>query len=357
MRAIERKGTVPAGLSATDKAGKTELERAIQFFKTWKPKSPKPKAKPPKGAKKPKTAKTPKAANGSFEFKAYKSEDVKLLLESLFSGKCAYCESFYSETAPVDIEHYRPKGAIEGEPDHPGYWWLAMDWNNLLPSCIDCNRKRKQITPKVTDNLLALVTDEHERRRATVMNTGKKDTFPVTGPRAKDYSKPAELTAENALLLNPCIDKPDEHLDFLVDPNLPISLVVPRGGAGAARGTAALPAAAARVTTAAIIADANTRKLSTRGAISIQVYGLNRLALVQSRTRLLRRLEFLADIVIELHAIAQQERDAGNAAIAKRVVQLADRVAAEIKSFADPKEPHSAVAAAWLKQFQQKLKA
>jgi hypothetical protein len=198
------------------------------------------------------------------------------------------------------------------------------------------------------------VTDEHERRKATVMNTGKKDTFPVAGPRAKDYSKPAELAAEDALLLNPCIDRPDEHLDFLVDPNLPISLVVPRGNAGAAGGTAALPVAVARVTTAAIIADANTRKLSARGAISIQVYGLNRLALVQSRTRLLRRLEFLADIVVELHDIAQRQNDA---AIAKRVVQLADRVAAEIKSFADPKEPHSAVAAAWLKQFKKKLEA
>jgi hypothetical protein len=357
VRAIERKGTTPQGLSATDKSGKTELERAIQFFKAWKPKPSKPKAKKPKGAKKPKTPKAAKAANGSFEFKAYKSADVKLLLESLFSGKCAYCESFYSETAPVDIEHFRPKGAIEGEPDHPGYWWLAMDWDNLLPSCIDCNRKRKQITPKVTDNLLALMTDEHERRKATVMNTGKKDTFPVAGPRAKDYAKPAELAAEQAFLLNPCIDKPDEHLDFLVDPNLPISLVVPRGKDGVAGGAAALPAAGARVAAPAVLADANTRKLSTRGAISIQVYGLNRLALVQSRTRLLRRLEFLADIVIELHAIAQQERDAGNTTMAKRVVQLADRVATEIKSFADPKEPHSAVAVAWLARFRKKLEA
>lgn len=348
MRAIQRKGDKPQGLSAIDKSGKTELARAIVFFENWKPRA-RPQ-KTPKGGKGPKA----KPANASFAFAAYKSPDVKVLLESLFSGKCAYCESFYSETAPVDIEHYRPKGAIEGEPDHPGYWWLAMEWDNLLPSCIDCNRKRKQITPKASDNLLALVTDEHERRKASVMNTGKKDTFPIAGPRAKDHTKPDQLVAEVPYLLNPCVDNPDEHLEFLVDPKLPISLVLPRGGAGTPNGPAALPAAGANAT--AIAADATARKLSPRGAVSIQVYGLNRLALVQNRTRLLRRLEFLADIVIELHGIAQDARKAHQDSLAKRAVQLADRIATEIRSLADPKQPHSAVAAAWLRKFQKKLK-
>jgi hypothetical protein len=109
------------------------------------------------------------------------------------------------------------------------------------------------------------------------------------------------------------------------------------------------------VNAGAVAADANTRKLSVRGAVSIQVYGLNRLALVQSRTRVLRRLEFLADIVVELHAIAEQVR--GNAPVAKRIVQLADRVAAEIRNAADPTEPHSAVAVAWLKRFEARLEA
>ncbi|MEF9674035.1 hypothetical protein QNM99_25505 [Pseudomonas sp. PCH446] len=47
----------------------------------------------------------------------------------------------------MDVEHYRPKGAVSEDASHPGYWWVAMDWDNLLPSCIDCNRKRKQVTP------------------------------------------------------------------------------------------------------------------------------------------------------------------------------------------------------------------
>ena len=107
----------------------------------------------------------------------------------------------------------------------------------------------------------------------------------------------------------------------------------------------------------AVAADANTPKLSVRGAVSIQVYGLNRLALVQSRTRVLRRLEFLADIVVELHAIAEQVRGGGNAPVAKQIDQLADRVAAEIRNAADPTEPHSAVAVAWLKRFEARLEA
>ena len=84
----------------------------------------------------------------AFEFHAYKADEVKRRLEDLFHGKCAYCESFYAAQAPVDIEHYRPKGAVEDDPDHPGYWWLAMAWENLLPSCIDCNRRRRQKTPQ-----------------------------------------------------------------------------------------------------------------------------------------------------------------------------------------------------------------
>lgn len=82
------------------------------------------------------------AKKGAFAFAAYKAPEVKARLEALFHGKCAYFETVYAASAPVDVEHYRPKGAVEGEPAHPVYWWLGMVWP--LPSCIDCNRRRKQ---------------------------------------------------------------------------------------------------------------------------------------------------------------------------------------------------------------------
>lgn len=86
-----------------------------------------------------------------FSFSVYKHADVKERLEELFHGKCAYCESRYSSTRPMDVEHYRPKGRVAESEGHPGYYWLAAEWTNLLPSCIDCNRRRNQFDERLQD--------------------------------------------------------------------------------------------------------------------------------------------------------------------------------------------------------------
>ncbi|WP_314961798.1 hypothetical protein [Bradyrhizobium cosmicum] len=80
----------------------------------------------------------PSTKRKAFPFQAYKAEGVKKRLEELFHGKCAYCESLYASQAPVDVEHYRPKGRVKDEHAHPGYWWLASEWTNLLPASITC---------------------------------------------------------------------------------------------------------------------------------------------------------------------------------------------------------------------------
>ncbi len=78
---------------------------------------------------------------------------------------------------PVDVEHYRPKNAV-ADTEHEGYWWLAMDWTNLLPSCIDCNRKRNQKAPDPTlTNLVDLF--DTDRDRTISMKSGKGTTFPI----------------------------------------------------------------------------------------------------------------------------------------------------------------------------------
>jgi len=98
-------------------------------------------------------------------------KDLKLwLLENVFHKRCAYCESpLQFDRYHGDAEHYRPKGAVtwrdlEAQPepksrkskskpktrarcrlhdgreiDHPGYFWLAYDWRNLVPACSFCN--------------------------------------------------------------------------------------------------------------------------------------------------------------------------------------------------------------------------
>ena len=86
-----------------------------------------------------------------------KSRLYKAMKKALFKGfnyKCAYCEDNLL-SQPGDVEHFRPKLGVTDENDkpvlwsprskklHPGYFWLAYHWENLLPSCNDCNRPHR----------------------------------------------------------------------------------------------------------------------------------------------------------------------------------------------------------------------
>jgi len=83
------------------------------------------------------------------------SELKTWLLRNAFRGKCAYCESKVTDTEWGDADHYRPKGRVvvkrggkqtivnRNGTHHPGYFWIAYDWHNVLPSCKRCNTERK----------------------------------------------------------------------------------------------------------------------------------------------------------------------------------------------------------------------
>lgn len=128
-------------------------------------------------------------------FTIYRAPAVKDALSELFHGKCAYCESRIGHTQPMDIEMFRPKGAVVEAPEHPGYWWLANDWDNLLPACIDCNRQRVHGT-------------KHRQM------SGKGNRFPLVDETTRVYEPGDPLDAEEPLLLDPCVDHPDDHLAF-----------------------------------------------------------------------------------------------------------------------------------------------
>lgn len=146
--------------------------------------------------------------HGEIEIREELYAQAKPFLLAIFDAKCAYCESVITSTQPGDVEHYRPKGRIKemngtvvrmrgSQTEHPGYWWLCYEWRNLLPSCIDCNRRRAQ-------------TEEGEQ-------SGKADLFPIAGTRAE---KPTDsLEEEQALLLNPTeeIFDPEKHFEFMAD--------------------------------------------------------------------------------------------------------------------------------------------
>src|SRR5258707_9682786 len=88
------------------------------------------------------------AAGTPLNFNTQIWKDLKdWLLVNVFYRKCAYCEFDYLPAAYGDAEHYRPKGQvsidgaivhIDGKP-HPGYYWLAYHWKNIVPSCEKCN--------------------------------------------------------------------------------------------------------------------------------------------------------------------------------------------------------------------------
>ena len=126
----------------------------------------------------------------SFKFKnkIYGSKTVKKALLRAQYEKCCYCESKFLANSPGDVEHYRPKGAVkqtDGQRvEHPGYYWLAYEWNNLLVSCADCNRSYK------------------------------KDLFPLKNPDARARSHHDKIDDERPLFVNPAIDDPRRHIRF-----------------------------------------------------------------------------------------------------------------------------------------------
>lgn len=126
-----------------------------------------------------------------FEFQVYRQPQVRDPLNELFYGKCAYCEVKVAATGPPFVELYRPKASVQESPEHPGYWWLATDWDNMLISCMDCNRVRLHAGEKA----------------------GKGNRFPLVDESKRAFH-PGEETRERPLLLDPCRDDPESHLVF-----------------------------------------------------------------------------------------------------------------------------------------------
>lgn len=183
-------------------------------------------------------------------FTVYKNKELKEKISTLFNGKCAYCDSTFLSTSNADIEHFRPKKAfnpfreaIDEKLIEPGYYWLAADWNNLLWSCILCNRKNNLDQPNI-DGLKPL---------------GKKNRFPISDEDKRIRSHNEDLNNEEDILLiiDPCTDNPDEHFVFPVTDEKDVGIVKAKMLEND------LP--------------------SVKAQISIPLYGLNRTKLVADR--------------------------------------------------------------------------
>jgi hypothetical protein len=129
-----------------------------------------------------------------------------IFLHEVFHEKCAYCEAKHADGFPCDVEHYRPKKEVTENRtaiNHPGYFWLAYEWWNLLLSCRHCNSKHSE-----------------RRQGKKHSHPGKLNEFRVLGTRV--FYSPGtvpgqwrtDLEQEHPLLLNPYFDKPAEHIAF-----------------------------------------------------------------------------------------------------------------------------------------------
>lgn len=115
----------------------------------------------------------------------YKHDEVRETLETMFHGKCAYCEAYIKHIDFGDIEHFYPKAK---------YPLCAIKWLNLLFACAKCNQENKS------------------------------DNFPLD-------------TDDNPLFVNPCDDEPSDHFRFEFDTITKTALVIPK----TEKGTASVP--------------------------------------------------------------------------------------------------------------------
>lgn len=284
---------VPAELVGSKSVGQLELAKVEAWMKK----------RPPKG---------------KLKFSAYKCASVALGLERLFEGKCAYCESPYTRTQPVDIEHWRPKSEVhvfkEGKKERKGgYPWLAMVWENLLPSCIDCNRARKQIVyrPNAAGVLEPIVIVQ-----------GKANQFPLVDEAQRIKKRQASLSQERPLLLNPCSDDPKQY--FVYNDR---GVIIPQDQ------FADTPEAAER------------REMALA---SIEVYALNRKGLVDARMErvvLLKARFRLIAALVNLEVNAKDKRSRG------LVHDLIDSEVSQLLSLCAPFQPYAQLTRQFVHQF------
>lgn len=127
---------------------------------------------------------------------------VRDKLNKYYYCKCAYCETY----CKAEIEHYRPKKGVSRLPAHNGYYWLAYEWSNLLPSCRNCN------TEGGKGNQFPIETEAsrvYNPSFDSIGNLDKNDCLANQSP----------LIDEKPYLLHPEIDDPKNHLGFQLNKN------------------------------------------------------------------------------------------------------------------------------------------
>jgi len=121
----------------------------------------------------------------------YIPSEVSDTLAELFDHKCAMCESTLRRGKPgyeSYLQRFRPSSYTQGfdskEISEDHYWWLTYEWENLYMICHACQRF-------------------------------KSNVFPVEGKRAAMKTPYVQIAKkENAYLIDPCNEDPNDFFDF-----------------------------------------------------------------------------------------------------------------------------------------------
>ena len=124
-----------------------------------------------------------------FHNRIYGHKTVRDVLEKAQFQKCCFCEGKFTANAAGDVEHYRPKGAVQNDEksskEFPGYFWLAYSWENLYWSCQICNR------------------------------SNKRSLFPLRNPTLRAQKYTDSINLEEPLIINPGgSEDPRDHVKF-----------------------------------------------------------------------------------------------------------------------------------------------
>jgi hypothetical protein len=221
----------------------------------------------------------------AYGFDRYREHEVQEALRGLFHGKCAYCECDYAAPDALNVEHYRPKGGVNEWEDHPGYWWLAAKWNNLLPSCPACNQHRYQF--RFVEGL-SWAELEKSRAQEPTLTSGKGNSFP-TRNKYWVHQEGIPEAGEDPLLINPCETNPDDYLEWVFEWDKTSLLWL-----------------ADRVTPLIKPRKHGTDE-DTYGATSIATYGLDRIELIRARTELVKYMQMTSERIVDL--MVEMSRD------------------------------------------------
>jgi uncharacterized protein (TIGR02646 family) len=252
------------------------------------------------------------------KFKIYKHPDVETALLKVFKNKCAYCEAKTSYAAPWDFEHFRPKsktipkGTKRGK--YFGYYWLASDWNNLLLSCINCNRPKRHYVPGQVNRI---TIGKHEQFPLD------DDTLRWTSPKSKiGYTVEEKVR----LLVHPCKEYPESYF-FYITSGPDLGNIKPKSG----------------------IKGLKLRKAEQ----SIVTYALHRMDLVNARANLISEINrkiLVIEREITRYGSLQKAVDRTES---NRFIQ---EYLTELLTFTNPDQQFSAVAKQIIKPFLLKIK-